>query len=192
MYFLCPKNSIRGLKMSFPVIFRFISEIFVFEHFHSTKRFVFEFQGESLKLFFKLSCSFPPLSPFWRILAVYCQLVPWLLNLLVIWWKYFFSGKYIDCNLDYVPGRAAMGRCSTSRNISAGGDCGDDRSHGVRCCETEYIPDSISCGWTFASYGVKLNCPAGFAATGYCGVNNKGDCIGDNFLGINCCKFKPR
>ena len=106
--------------------------------------------------------------------------------------KILFSGKFIDCNLDYVPGRAAMGRCSTSRNISAGGDCGNDRSHGVRCCETEYIPDSISCGWTFASYGVKLNCPAGFAATGYCGVNNKGDCIGGNFLGINCCKFIPR
>ena len=103
----------------------------------------------------------------------------------------FFSGKYIDCSVDFVPGRAAMGRCSTSRNISAGGDCGDDRSHGVRCCQTEYRPDYVSCGWTFASYGVKLDCPAGFAATGYCGVNNKGDCIGGNFLGINCCKFNP-
>ena len=43
--FLVLKNSIRDLKMSFSVIFRFISvEI-------STKRFVFEFQAESLELF---------------------------------------------------------------------------------------------------------------------------------------------
>jgi len=46
--FLVPKKSIRGQKMSFLVIFRFISgEIFAeknFEHFYSTKRFVFEFQ----------------------------------------------------------------------------------------------------------------------------------------------------
>ena len=53
--FLVLKKSIRGLKISFPVIFRFISgEISAekkFEHFYRIKRFVFEFQGESLKLF---------------------------------------------------------------------------------------------------------------------------------------------
>ena len=43
--FLVPKNSIRGLKMLFPVILRIIfGEIFL-EHLYSTKRFVYEFQG---------------------------------------------------------------------------------------------------------------------------------------------------
>ena len=69
MYFLCPKNSIRGLKMSFPVIFRFVSaEIFYsgetsgekifLEHFYRTIRFVFEFQGRSLELFLSYSAHF--------------------------------------------------------------------------------------------------------------------------------------
>ena len=56
MYFWCSKNSICGLKMSFSVIFRFNSveisdEKNFFKHFYSIKRFVFEFQGESLELF---------------------------------------------------------------------------------------------------------------------------------------------
>ena len=46
------KKSIRGLKMLFPVNFQFIhgeisAENFFLENFYSTKRFVFEFQGES-------------------------------------------------------------------------------------------------------------------------------------------------
>ena len=61
--FLVPKKSIRGLEMSFPVIFRFISgeisaEKKFFEHFYSTKRFVFEFQGRL------------PLSYFWAIVLI--------------------------------------------------------------------------------------------------------------------------
>ena len=49
--FLVLKNSIRGLKMSFPVIFRFISGEISAEKIFYTNRFVFEFQGESLELF---------------------------------------------------------------------------------------------------------------------------------------------
>ena len=61
--FLVPKNSIRGLKMSFPVIFRFISveistEKKSFGTFYSTKRFVFEFQGESRELFSSYHANF--------------------------------------------------------------------------------------------------------------------------------------
>ena len=42
--------------MSFPVVFgsflvEFLPKIKFSEHFHSTKRFIFEFQGESLELF---------------------------------------------------------------------------------------------------------------------------------------------
>ena len=49
MNFVCPKKSIRGLKN---VISGEISaEKNFFEHFYSTKRFVFEFNGESLELF---------------------------------------------------------------------------------------------------------------------------------------------
>ena len=78
MYFKCPKNSIRGLKISFSFNFRFIcGEI-------SAKNFFFKFllyqririwisEGVSSAIF-ELSCSFPLLWAL-RILAVYCQLV---------------------------------------------------------------------------------------------------------------------
>ena len=60
--FLMPKNSIRGLEMSFPVNFRLISgELFVENfllNFDSAKRFVFEFQQESLSLFFSYRAHF--------------------------------------------------------------------------------------------------------------------------------------
>jgi len=61
--FLVLKNSIRGLKMSVPVNFRFISgeisaEKFFLEKFYSTKRYVFEFQGESLDQFLSFRAHF--------------------------------------------------------------------------------------------------------------------------------------
>ena len=84
MYFQWPRNSIRGLTNVISGHFRFISggisaEKTFLGYFYN-KRFVFEIQGESLKAIFELSFSFPPLSVFQRILAVYWQLVPWLLK----------------------------------------------------------------------------------------------------------------
>ena len=84
MYFQCPKIRFMVSKMSFPVNIRFTSGKIsagklVLEIFYNTKRFLFEFQGKSLEL----SCSFPSLSAFQRISAVYCQLVPQLLNQLL-------------------------------------------------------------------------------------------------------------
>ena len=68
MYFSCPKNSIRGLKMSFPVNFRSISgEISAktnfWKNFIAPKDSSLDFRGVSLAIF-ELSCSFPPLSAF--------------------------------------------------------------------------------------------------------------------------------
>jgi len=60
--FLSPKKSTRGLKNVISGHFRFmsgeISEKFFWVHFYSTKRFVFEFQGETLE-------------PFWAIVLIF-------------------------------------------------------------------------------------------------------------------------
>jgi len=70
--FLMPKNSIHGLKMSFPVNFRFISgeisaEKFFLETFYGIERFVFEFQRESLQLFLSYRDPFRRYQHFRRI-----------------------------------------------------------------------------------------------------------------------------
>ena len=83
MYFLCSKNSIRGLKNissgQFLVHFWFIfgeisAEKFFLENFYSTKRFVFEFQGES-RNFWAIVLIFAVMNIL-EDLAIYCQLVP--------------------------------------------------------------------------------------------------------------------
>ena len=53
------------------------------------------------------------------------------------------------------------------------------------------IPEKImsTCGWLYAPYGVNTDCPKDYAAAGFCGVNNKGDCPQNTFFGIQCCKF---
>ena len=61
--FLVPKNSIRGLKnvISGPFsvhLRRNFRQIIFFEHFYSTKRFVFEFQGDTLELFLSYRAHF--------------------------------------------------------------------------------------------------------------------------------------
>ena len=58
MYFKCPEIRTVVLKMSFPVILRFISGENFFEHFYSTKWFVFEFQEKSLELFLSYPAHF--------------------------------------------------------------------------------------------------------------------------------------
>ena len=77
-------------------------------------------------------------------------------------------------------------------SVSSGGDCAskqiNNRSHGAYCCETDGIKDVDSCGWIYTAYGVKSECLREFAVTGYCGVNNKGDCPQKTVLGIQCCK----
>ena len=60
--FLVPKNSIRCLKN---VISGHFSIYFGFLTFYSTKRFVFEFQGES------------PSSYFWAILLIFAVITIW-------------------------------------------------------------------------------------------------------------------
>ena len=79
--FLVIKKFDSWSKMSFLVNFWFISgeisaEKFFFGKFYSAKRFVFEFQGESLEQFLSYRAQ--------RILAVYSQLATWLLK----WTKY--------------------------------------------------------------------------------------------------------
>ena len=55
-------------------------EVAVFEHFYSTKRFVFEFQGESPELFLSYLAHFSRYHHFWGFwqstVSVYCQLIP--------------------------------------------------------------------------------------------------------------------
>merc|ERR1712157_475000 len=116
-------------------------------------------------------------------------------------WTMLNSGKSIDCAIkkqgeypeqeQYNEHYTAMGRCSSSVGHENGGDCAskqmNNRSHGVFCCETDGRKDVSSCGWIYTTYGVKSECPRGFAVAGYCGVNNKGNCPQDSFLGIQCC-----
>ena len=82
--FIVPKNSIHGLEMSIPVKFRFISggisaEKKYWKKFIVPKYTSVNFRGVSWAVF-EISCWFPPLSAYKTILAVYCQLVPWLLS----------------------------------------------------------------------------------------------------------------
>ena len=117
-----------------------------------------------------------------------------------------FSGKNVDCALkqqgnhpeqpQYNQNYVALGRCSTSGahlGDGTGGHCVSkqikDRSHGAWCCQTDGKKVMSSCGWIYASYGVNTECPKDYAAAGFCGANNKGDCPQNTFYGIQCCKF---
>ena len=90
MYFLCPKNRLVVQKISFPVNFRFISGGISAEK--NFGKFVLHqkirlwisrgVSRTSFELLY-LSTKVPPLSAFKKILAVYCLLVPWLLNLTI-------------------------------------------------------------------------------------------------------------
>ena len=117
-----------------------------------------------------------------------------------------FSGKNVDCALkkqgnhpeqsQYNQNYVALGRCSTSGDhVSdvSGGHCESkqvkDRSHGAWCCQTDGKKQMNTCGWIYASFGVKTECPKDHAAAGFCGTNSLGECPGGNWYGVQCCKF---
>ena len=92
------------------------------------------------------------------------------------------SGIDLPCQ----NGQAAFGRCSTSARSGKGGDC-NNVSHQVKCCSSAIEVNKSTCGWIYASYGVKKECPSGTAVAGFCGVNNKSDCKQNSYIGIRCC-----
>ena len=95
----------------------------------------------------------------------------------------FLSGETVECPNE----QFAFGRCSTSHRDDEVGDC-DGNSHASLCCDSNSKTKTPTCGWIYASYGTKTECPNGLAVAGFCGVNNKGDCPNNNFLGIRCCQ----
>jgi len=85
----------------------------------------------------------------------------------------------------------AIGRCSTSARNDSKGACQDGDVHSAYCCDTESEVDDVFCGWLYETYGKNLLCPTNLVATGFCGVNNTGDCQqGTKFAGIKCCPVK--
>ena len=98
-------------------------------------------------------------------------------------WYHGLSGRLVACP----EGQVAFGRCSTSQRSSDGGDCAEDASHSVKCCEAASTVRESSCGWIYVKYGVKQKCPSGYLVAGFCGVNNKDDCPNDSFLCLRCC-----
>merc|ERR1712156_823907 len=102
-------------------------------------------------------------------------------------WLAADTGENLACGEE----RAAFGRCSTSARSGKGGDC-NNTSHQAKCCNSKTQIDEDTCGWIYASYGVKKECPAGTAVAGFCGVNNKSDCKNNSFVGLRCCSPKTK
>ena len=93
----------------------------------------------------------------------------------------FFSGDNVSC----AEGQAAFGRCATSDRGNHN-HC-NNLSHQVKCCDSDATVKDDKCGWVYATYGVKKDCPPNTVAAGFCGVNQHGDCQNESFVGIRCC-----
>jgi hypothetical protein len=107
-------------------------------------------------------------------------------------WQSGATGVDVSCPQNE-EGRTqvALGRCSTSARNDGKGACQDGDVHSVYCCDAETNVDDVYCGLLYETYGKNLLCPSNLVATGFCGVNNTGDCKqGTKYAGIKCCPVK--
>lgn len=107
-------------------------------------------------------------------------------------WVSGATGEDISCpQNEEGQTQVALGRCSTSARNDGKGVCQDGDVHSVYCCDAELNVDDVYCGWLYETYGKNLLCPTNLVATGFCGVNNTGDCQqGTKYAGIKCCPVK--
>jgi len=100
-------------------------------------------------------------------------------------WKCGNKGQQMSC--DQIGGGVLVGQCQS-------GDHTDCKQHCVGSvaiqCDMSVDIDTKSCKWLSGGFGIFLNCPQNYVATGICGSGEHTDCPNNAVHQLQCCRLK--